>query len=264
METLAHPSPASSTLTEKVHSTRVDLAALYRLVAQYGMTDLIYNHITARVPGSSEHIFINSYGLLYEEITASSLCEIDLDGTIISKPHGNFGINPAGYVIHSAIHAARNDVGCVIHTHSRAGMAVAALRDGLLPLTQMAMRFYDHVSYHDYEGPALDMGERQRLVRDLGNNDVMFLRNHGLLVTGRNIPEAFINLYYLENACSAQIDILSSGRPYVICDGPVAGRTYQSFHAGSNSAVDARLLDGRIEWAAMLRQLDRIDPSYRD
>ena len=155
--------------------TRVDLAACYRLVDHYGMSDLIYNHITARIPGT-EHLLINLYGLLYKEITASSLVKIDLEGNIVWKPNTDYGINVSGYVIHGAIHKARADVVCVLHTHTRAGMAVAAMQCGLLPLSQTAMRFVGHIGLHDYEGPAIDLGERERIVRDLGPHDALIMR----------------------------------------------------------------------------------------
>jgi ribulose-5-phosphate 4-epimerase/fuculose-1-phosphate aldolase len=155
----------------------LDLAACYRLVDAYGMTDLIYNHITARIPGT-EHLLINLYGLLYKEITASSLVKIDVEGNIVSKPDTDYSINVSGYVIHGAIHKARPDVACVLHTHTRAGMAVAAMKCGLLPLSQTSIRFVGHIGYHDYEGPAIDVDERERLVRDLGPHDAMVMRKH--------------------------------------------------------------------------------------
>jgi ribulose-5-phosphate 4-epimerase/fuculose-1-phosphate aldolase len=191
---------------------RVDLAACYRLVDLYDMTYMIYNYITVRVPGTDQFL-INLYGLTYKEITASSLVKVDLDGNIVWKPKGtDYGINAAGYVIHSAIHKARKDINSVIHTHSIAGMAVAAMRDGLLPLTQNSMRFSGHIGYHDYEGPALSMDEQQRLVADLGDNNAMILRNHGLLAAGPSVPEAFNLLYQLETSCRAQVQALSAGR----------------------------------------------------
>ena len=198
--------PIRERVSEAEWEMRVNLAACYRLVARYGMTDLIYNHITARVPDEPGHILINPYGFLYTEITASSLYKIDLDGNVVLKPDTHYGINHAGYVIHSAVHGARHDVECVVHTHSRAGMAVSAMKCGLLPLTQTAMRFYGRVSYHAYEGPAVDLAERERLVRDLGGNDVMMLKNHGLLVCGRSIAEAFNQLYWLEMAYRNRAD----------------------------------------------------------
>ena len=246
-----------ATVGEEEWALRVDLAACYRLVARYGMTDLIYNHITARVPGSADHILINPYGFLYTEITASSLYKIDLDGNTVLKPDTHYGINHAGYVIHSAVHGARHDVECVIHTHSRAGMAVSAMKCGLLPLTQTAMRFHGHVGYHDYEGPAVDLDERQRLVRDLGQNDVLILRNHGLLTCGRSVAEAFNILYWLEMACKAQVDALASRTELTRPADDVAARTAHLFAPG------VRRTYGEMEWEAMLRELDRIDPSYK-
>ena len=161
---------------------RLDLAACYRLVARYGMADLIYNHITVRVPGEAGHILINPFGYLYEEITASCLYKIDLAGNVVDKPGDvPYEVNQAGYVIHSAIHSARHDIACVLHTHTRAGMAVATMECGLMPATQGALRFHDRIAYHAFEGPAVDEAERERLVADLGDKDVMILRNHGLL-----------------------------------------------------------------------------------
>jgi ribulose-5-phosphate 4-epimerase/fuculose-1-phosphate aldolase len=237
---------------------RVDLAACYRLVARYGMTDLIYNHITARVPGEDGHILINPYGFLYTEITASGLYKIDLDGNVVLKPDTHYGINHAGYVIHSAVHGARHDIACVIHTHSRAGMAVSAMKCGLLPLTQTAMRFHNRVSYHDYEGPAIDLDERPRLVRDLGTNDVMMLRNHGILACGRSVAEAFNILYWLEMACKAQVDAMAANTELTFPGGDTAERTAHLFAPG------VRRTYGEMEWEAMLRQLGREDASYRN
>jgi ribulose-5-phosphate 4-epimerase/fuculose-1-phosphate aldolase len=171
--------------------TRVDLAACYRLVDKYAMTDLIYSHITARIPGSKDHLLINLYGMLYKEITASSLVKIDVEGEIIWKPETDYGINKSGYVIHGAIHRARPDVACVLHTHTRAGIAVSAIKCGLLPLSQTAIRFVGHIGYHDYEGPAVELDERERIVSDLGPHDALVMRNHGLLTCGATIQQAF-------------------------------------------------------------------------
>ena len=179
---------------------RLDLAACYRLVDQYGMTDLIYNHITARIPGT-EHLLINLYGLLYKEITASSLVKIDVEGNVVAKPDTDYGINVSGYVIHGAIHKARPDVACVLHTHTRAGMAVSAMECGLLPLSQTSIRFVGHIGYHDYEGPAIDKDERERIVEDLGPHDALVMRNHGLLTCGATIQQAFNTMYQLELSC---------------------------------------------------------------
>jgi len=166
---------------------RLDLAACYRLIDVYGMTDLIYNHITTRVPGEEDALLINLYGLLYKEITASSLVKIHVDGEIIWKPDTDYDINKSGYVIHGAIHKARPDVACVLHTHTRAGMAVAAMKCGLLPLSQTSIRFVGHIGYHDYEGPAVELDERERLVRDLGPHEALIMRNHGLLTCGTTV-----------------------------------------------------------------------------
>ena len=230
---------------------RVDLAACYRLVDLYDMTYLIYNHITVRVPGTDQFL-INLYGLTYKEITASSLAKVDLDGDIVWKPDGtDYGINGAGYVIHSAIHKARNDINAVIHTHSVAGMAIAAMRCGLLPLTQNAMRFDGHIGYHDYEGPALSMDEQQRLVADLGPHNAMILRNHGLLTAGASIPEAFNLLYQLETACQAQVAALSAGS-----DGLSAPpRDVVDLTAKVFAPTTLRPY-GLLEWPAMLRKVE--------
>ena len=230
---------------------RVNLAACYRLVDLYDMTYMIYNHITVRVPGTDEFL-INLYGLTYKEITASSLAKVDLDGNIVWKPQDtDYGINAAGYVIHSAIHKARKDIESVIHTHSTAGMAVAAMSCGLLPLTQNAMRFHGHIGYHDYEGPALSMDEQQRLVADLGPNNAMILRNHGLLAAGRTIPEAFNLLYQLETSCRAQVQALSGGLDGVRTPPQdVIELTAKVFAPSSLRRY------GLLEWPAMLRKLD--------
>jgi ribulose-5-phosphate 4-epimerase/fuculose-1-phosphate aldolase len=238
--------------------TRVNLAACYRLVARYGMSDLIYNHITARVPGGGEHLLINAYGLLYDEITASSLYKIDLDGNVITRPDTLYGINQAGYVIHGAVHAARPDVTCVIHTHSRASMAVSMMDCGLLPLSQHALRFYNQVGYHDYEGVAVDTAERGRLAADLGEHDVLFLRNHGLLVCGRTIAEAFNICYWVEMACKAQIDALAAGRQLVFPPEEVRQKTAHQY----DPAV--RRTFGEMEWDAMIRRLNREGADFAD
>jgi len=208
--------PAARTLRERVSDAewdlRVNLAACYRLVARYGMTDLIYNHITARVPGPQHHILINAYGMLYEEVTASSLIKVDLAANIIDKADHPYSVNAAVYVIHSAVHEAREDAQCVIHTHTPAGIAVSAMAEGLLPLSQTAMRFHGQLAYHDYEGPAFNRGEKGRLVAHLGEKSAMILRNHGLLVCAPSVPQAFNLIYWLEQACRIQVQILSCNR----------------------------------------------------
>lgn len=236
--------------------TRVDLAACYRLVAHFGMSDLIYNHITARIPGT-DLLLINPYGLMYEEITASSLVTIDLDGQIVRNADPQYGINAAGYVIHSAVHAHRPDVHCVIHTHTRAGMAVSAMKCGLLPLSQTSMRFY-RIAYHDYESVALELDERERLVRDLGSHNAMILRNHGLLAAGPSIAQAFNTLYWLEMACKVQVDVMNSGQDIQLPPEHVLEKTWHLYQP------QVRRPFGEMEWPAMLRLLDRRDASYRN
>jgi ribulose-5-phosphate 4-epimerase/fuculose-1-phosphate aldolase len=256
VQELAVETPAGRSAEEQ--ATREDLAACYRLVAKYGMSDLIYNHITARVPGEEGHFLINSYGYLYEEMTASSLYKIDLDGNVIDRPDNPYGINQAGYVIHSAVHGAREDVGCVIHTHARASIAVSIMECGLLPISQHAMRFAGDVAYHDYEGVAIDTDERARLVADLGDKNLMFLRNHGLLVLGATIAEAFNRCYWAELACKIQIDAMASGAKLVEPSDEVVNKTANLY----DPKVRRRF--GDMEWAAMLRLLDRDNPGYRD
>jgi ribulose-5-phosphate 4-epimerase/fuculose-1-phosphate aldolase len=229
---------------------RVDLAACYRLIDRYGMTDLIYNHITARVPGSEDHLLINLYGLLYKEITASSLVKIDLEGNIVWKPDTGYGINKSGYVIHGAIHRARKDVACVIHTHTPAGMAVAAMKCGLLPLSQTAIRFVGHIGYHDYEGPATELEERSRLVRDLGAHDAMVLRNHGLLTCGATIQQAFNTMYQLEMSCRAQVDAMAARTELLIPPNEILERTAHLYQPGTRRPY------GILEWPAMVRLLE--------
>jgi ribulose-5-phosphate 4-epimerase/fuculose-1-phosphate aldolase len=229
---------------------RVDLAACYRLVDAYGMTDLTYNHITARVPGREHHILINLYGLLYKEITASSLAKIDLDGNIVWKPDTDYYVNKAGYVIHGAIHRARQDVRSVIHTHTRAGMAVAAMKCGLLPLNQTSIRFEGHLGYHDYEGPAVDLDEQARLVRDLGPHDAMILRSHGLLTCGATIQQAFNTMYQLELSCRAQVDAMAARTELVAPSTTVLEKTAHLYQPGTRRPY------GVLEWPAMLRLLE--------
>ena len=243
------------TMSAAERRARVELAACYRLVAYYRMTDLIYTHISARVPGRSPRFLINPYGLMFDEITASNLVTVTLDGAVVDDPAG-FGINPAGFVIHSAIHRARHDVGCVIHTHTAAGLAVAAQKHGLLPLTQHAMRFTNRIAYHDYEGVALDLPEQRRLVRDLGQRNVMILRNHGLLACGASVAEAFDLMYYLERACQAQIGAMAGGAALSIPKRAVARKVARQF------ARPGRTAPGNA-WTALLRLLDRIDPAYK-
>lgn len=228
---------------------RVELAACYRLVDAFGMTDLIYNHITARIPGT-EHLLINLYGLLYKEITASSLVKITLDGDVVQTQDTDYGINKSGYVIHGCIHRARPDVACVLHTHTRAGMAVSAMQCGLLPMSQTAIRFVGHIGYHDYEGPAVDLAERERLVRDLGEHNAMVLRNHGLITCGPSVPEAFNLMYQLELSCRAQVDAMAARTELTLPGANVLSHTAHLYQPGTRRPY------GVLEWPAMLRLLE--------
>jgi ribulose-5-phosphate 4-epimerase/fuculose-1-phosphate aldolase len=246
-----------SRVTPEEWRSRVDLAACYRLIAHYGMSDLVYNHISARVPGEDGHILINAYGMLYEEITASSLVKIDMQGRTVLDPGTGYGVNQAGFVIHSAVHKARADVDCVIHTHSIAGMAISALDCGLLPITQTAM-YFDGVGMHEYESVAIDLDEQQRLVRDLGGHKAMILRNHGLLAVGASVPEAFTNLFWLERACQAQLAAMACNAKLHFPSPAVIEKTAHLYKPGT------RRRWGPLEWPALLRMLDRRDASYRD
>jgi ribulose-5-phosphate 4-epimerase/fuculose-1-phosphate aldolase len=228
---------------------RVDLAAAYRLVDLCGMTDLIYNHITVRIPGT-EHLLINLYGMLYKEITASSLARIDSEGEVIWKPDTDYTINNAGYVIHGAIHKARPDVGCVTHTHTRAGMAVSAMKCGLLPLNQTAIRFHGHIGYHDYEGPAINLDERVRIVQSLGEHEALIMRNHGLLTCGPNVQQAFNTLYQLEMSCRAQVDSMAALTELSIPPADILERTVHLYRPGTRRPY------GVLEWPAMIRRLE--------
>ena len=238
---------------------RVDLAACYRLVAIYGMSDMMANHISARVPDEDGAFLINAYGMMYEEITASSLIKIDHAGNVLAKPDFgelNYGINKAGYVIHSAVHEARPEVACVIHTHSWASMAVSALECGLLPITQTAMRFLK-IGYHDYFGVVLNLDEQASLVRDLGAGEALILRNHGALVVGRSIGEAFNWMHRLELACRSQLAAMACNSSFVPVSQPVLEETWSNYQPGTRRPY------GLMEWPALLRKLDRSDPSYR-
>jgi ribulose-5-phosphate 4-epimerase/fuculose-1-phosphate aldolase len=242
-------------------AVRLDLAAAYRLVDHYEMTQLVYNHITAKVPGPEKHFLINEYGLMYDEITASNLVKVDLDGTIVDGTANSREINPAGYVIHSCIHRARDDVKCVLHTHSRAGVAVSCLKEGLIPMEQTGLLFEDRVVYHDYEGLALDEDEQERLVADMGDKNTMILRNHGLLTCGRSIAEAFRNMYYLERACQTQLDAMATGREINMPSKAVRDRTAAQFNRDEAGIGDGA--GNTREWPALLRMIDRKDPSWR-
>jgi len=234
---------------------RLDLAACYRIIAMYGWDDLVFTHISARVPGGADHFLINPYGMLFEEITASSLVKVDLDGNkVLETEHP---VNPAGFVIHSAVHAARKDAGCVLHTHTKAGIAVSAQKDGLLPISQTAMFPYVTLGYHDYEGVALNDDEKPRLVADLGGNNALILRNHGLLTTAPTIADAFLLMYVLETACQIQIMAQSGGGELVRIPQPIL----DGVQAQAEQVTKG--LGGSLIWPGLLRKLDRRDPSFR-
>ena len=235
---------------------RVDLAACYRLVALYGWSDLVFTHISARIPGPEHHFLINPYGLMFDEITASSLVKVDQDcRKVIDSP---FPVNPAGFTIHSCIHAAREDVGCVLHTHSRAGVAVSAQKAGVLPISQQSTFVLASLGYHDYEGVALRDDEKPRLVRDLGHKKYLLLRNHGLLTVGPTIADAFLSMYTFENTCRIQIDAQAGGGELVHVD----PRILQGLSEVMKTATAGQ--GANIAWPALLRKLDRESPGYRD
>jgi ribulose-5-phosphate 4-epimerase/fuculose-1-phosphate aldolase len=234
---------------------RVDLAATYRLVALHGWDDMIFTHISARVPGPDHHFLINPYGLLFEEITASSLVKIDLDGNKVQDTP--YPVNPAGFTIHSALHMNRDDAHCIIHLHTTDGVAVSAQADGLLPIDQHAMMIANDIAYHDYEGIALDLDERDRLVHDVGDKHMMMLRNHGTLALGKSCPDAFLRMYYLERACSMQVRAMTGGAKLNWPNQGVPEKTAQQ----GGQAFEGLL--GALAWPALLRKLDRIDPSYK-
>lgn len=244
-------------VSEAEWAARVQLAACYRLMDRYGMTDLIYNHITMRIPGT-EHLLINAYGYLYSEICASGLIKIDLDGNVLLSPANDHGyqVNRAGMVIHTAVHKARPDVACVIHTHTRAGMALSALPCGLLPLTQTALRFDGKTGYHDFDSPVVELAQQSGLVRSLGNHDVVVLRNHGLLAVGPNVPEAFSRMYWLEMACRVQVDAMAASAELTL----PSQQAIDDTRSVMNARVDTF---GKREWPALLRLLDRTDASFR-
>jgi len=251
-------------MTATEQHLRQELAACYRLIAHFRMSDLIFTHLSLRLPEPEHHFHFNHDSLLFDEITASSLVKIDLQGRLVEPtPHS---VNPAGFVIHSAIHAAREDAQCVLHTHTRAGCAVAALECGLLPVNQMSMEFYGKVAYHAYEGIALDMDEQQRLVADLGDKPVMILRNHGLLTTGRSVVEAFLRMYYLEKACEIQLAAQSAGQ-LVFPPPAVCAHTERQFNDPGRGVKQGELADPdalQLAWAALLRMLEKTAPGFRD
>lgn len=243
-------------VSDQEWQVRVDLAAAYRLVAHYGWDDLIFTHISARVPGPDHHFLINPYGMMFDEIKASSLVKVDLDGGIVNDTP--YIINPAGFTIHSAVHAAREDALCVMHLHTDYGIAVSAQKDGLLPISQQALFPLSSLGYHDYEGLALNDAEKPRLVADLGTKNNLILRNHGLLTIGKSAAEAFLSMYILERACRIQILAQSGGAELVSVPQQIVSGIAAQMRAvtvGQGSA---------LTWPGLLRKLDRVDPSYRE
>lgn len=234
---------------------REDLAAAYRLIALFGMSDTVFTHLSVRVPGAGHRFLVNPYGLLFEEITAGSLVLVDADGEPAQET--SWPVNPAGFVIHSAVHRGRENAACVMHTHTLAGMAVAAQQGGLLPLNQMSIEFHDELGIHDYEGIAADdnLGERDRIVRDLGDRHALILRNHGLLTVGATVAEAFYWMYYLERCCRLQVAAQSCGVPLSVPPPQVVARTARQFSGEVNK--------GWLPWQALRRKLDREQPDYR-
>jgi ribulose-5-phosphate 4-epimerase/fuculose-1-phosphate aldolase len=235
---------------------RVALAAAYRLVAHFHWDDLIFTHLSARVPGSQQHFLINPYGMMFDEITASSLVKVDLDGNkVMDSP---YEINPAGFTIHSAIHAAREDAHCVLHVHSLNGTAVSAQPEGLLPISQQSIFVLPSLAYHDYEGVALREDEKPRLVRDLGDKSYFMLRNHGLITVAENVPEAFLLMYTFESACMVQVRAQAGGGKLILIDPRIVATGKQQ------AATVTKAAGGSLAWPGLLRKLDRIDSSYRD
>jgi ribulose-5-phosphate 4-epimerase/fuculose-1-phosphate aldolase len=247
--------PAPAGMSPEEWETRVNLAAAYRLVADYGWDDLVFTHISARVPGPEHHFLINPYGLLFEEITASSLVKVDPAGNKVED--SPYAVNPAGFTIHSAVHAAREDAKCVMHIHSLDGVAVSAQKGGVLPLSQQSIFVLASLGYHDYEGVALNEDEKPRLVRDLGTNTFLMLRNHGLLTVGPTIPDTFLAMYIFEATCRIQVRAQAGGGDLVAVDPRIV--------AGAKAQMKevTKGLGGALAWPGLLRRLDRLDPSYR-
>ena len=242
----------SATSSDQERAVREDLAACYRLVALYGWDDLIFTHISARIPGTDDEFLINPFGMMFDEVTASSLVKINLQGEKVGD--SPYPVNPAGFTIHSAVHQVRHDAECVIHLHTIAGTAVATDPRGLLPLNQTALLVRDDVAYHDFEGVAVDLDERPRLQKDLGDKNIMLLRNHGTLAVGPTIAEAFLRIYFIERACAMQVATLSSTADDVQDKVAEQGRDEEL----------ARMSANMLAWPALRRRLDRIDPSYKD
>lgn len=256
MDTVSMKKSIRSQVSDEEWQLRINLAACYRIIAMYGWDDLVFTHISARVPGPDEHFLINAYGMLFEEMTASSLVKVDLHGSKVLE--SSQLVNPAGFVIHSAVHEARPDVGCVLHTHTRSGIAVSAQADGLLPLSQTSLFPYATLGYHDYEGVALNDDEKPRLVADLGDRNALILRNHGLLTVGASVADAFLLMYVLETACQIQLLAQSTGGELVTVAQPIV----EGISAQAEEVTKG--LGGNLVWPGLLRKLDRRDSSYRE
>lgn len=242
-------------VTAEEWEQRVALAAAFRLVAHFGWDDLIFTHLSARVPGPEHHFLINPYGMTFDEITASSLVKVDLDGNKVMA--SAYEINPAGFTIHSAIHAARENAKCVLHVHSANGTAVSAQKDGLLPISQQSIFVLSSLAYHDYEGVALREDERSRLVRDIGEKHFFMLRNHGLITVADNVPDAFLLLYTFEAACAVQLRAQAGGGELIPIDPQILATAQQQIETLTHA------MGGALAWPALLRKLDRVDASYR-
>ncbi|CAM8623477.1 AraD Ribulose-5-phosphate 4-epimerase and related epimerases and aldolases [Comamonadaceae bacterium] len=252
---MATPS-VQSQVSEQEWQLRQDLAACYRLVALYGWSDLVFTHISARIPGPEHHFLINPYGLMFDEITASSLVKVDQHcNKLIDSP---YPVNPAGFVIHSAVHEAREDAGCVLHTHTRAGVAVSAQKDGVLPLSQQSTFVLASLAYHDYEGVAFRPDEKPRLQADLGQANFLVLRNHGLLVVGKTIADAFLSMYTFEATCQIQIGAQSGGGALTHVNPQIVSGVAEAMRVQTGG------MGGAFVWPALIRKLQRIDPSYQD
>lgn len=252
------PTPSlQATVSAVEWQTRIDLAACYRLVASYGWDDLVYTHISAKIPDADNQFLINPYGMLFGEITASSLVKIDLGGNKLDKEN-SFPINPAGFTIHSAIHAARADAKCVLHVHTPNGVAVSAQKGGVLPISQHSIFVLASLAYHDYEGVALNDDEKPRLVRDLGDKTFLMLRNHGLLTVGETIADAFQAMYFFETTCMMQVRAQSGGGELIVIPKPIIDG------AKVQAKIVMKGLGGHLSWPGLLRKLDRMDPGFRD
>jgi len=261
MSTLSTPTAAAGQSEQQV---REDLAAAYRLMAHFGLDDSIYTHISARVPGTEDQFLINPFGLLFRDITASSLVKIDLEGRVIEP--SPYDVNPAGFTIHSAVHSVRHDAQCVLHTHTVAGVAVSSLKEGLQPCNQWALQFYNRVVYHEFEGIALDLDERERLIADLGPTArAMILRNHGLMTLGRTVSEAVILMLNLDRACRVQLAIQSSGQAVRPVSPEVCERTARQYESGDSNRLPGQADPNQREWLGLLKHLERPAPSsFRD